>query len=90
MKLAEFKRTLKPGDHLTMLSHSWMPQGPLIGKRRRVSGHNTVGILVETEKDGKLVSSHLAWPKAAGFSLEEDIITYKSEDLVMTYKWERT
>lgn len=90
MKLAEFKRTLKPGDYLTLLSHSTMPTNSVIGKRRRVTRTNTVEIMIESANSrGEPCESHLEWPKAAGFERTDGGFNYTTKQgAVLVYKWE--
>lgn len=90
MKLAEFKRTLKAGDYVTMLSHSTMPVSHIIGQRRKVLEVRSVDILIETtKKNGSICASHLAWPKAAEFEITAEGFNYNTDCGLLTYKWER-
>lgn len=91
MHLAEFKRTIKEGDYLTLLSHKEFPANRLIGQRRQVAGKNTVDILIHTTKpDGSAAKSHLGFPKASEFFHEGETLVFSTEGNTMHYRWERT
>jgi hypothetical protein len=94
MKLAEFKRTIKAGDFVTVIATPFQPQR--IGIRRKVLGINNVDLLIETEKDGTLHKGHAALPKAADFECDSDTFSFIQRGTVsglmgkITWKWERT
>lgn len=89
MKLAEFKRTLKAGDHLTMIDNDGNPSHTLKGERRRVVRTNSVDILIETQYHGQLVHSHLTWPKAADFEITDIGFNINTPGGKIMYRWER-
>ena len=94
MKLAEFKRTIKAGDFVTVMATPFQPQW--IGVRRKVLGINSVDLLIETEKDGTLHKSHAALPKSADFECDGDTFSFIRRSTVsglmgkITWKWERS
>jgi len=93
MKLAEFKRTIKSGDFVTVLETPFQQQW--IGVRRKVLGINSVDLLIETEKDGILHKSHAALPKAADFECNGETFSFIQRSAIsgltgkITWKWER-
>jgi hypothetical protein len=95
MKMAEFKRSIKPGDFVTMLENTINPRNPYIGVRRKVSAINSVDLMIETEKDGTTVNMYSPLPKAADFACDGDTFTFtrhytsRLENDRVTWKWER-
>jgi hypothetical protein len=96
MKLAEFKRTMKPGDFVTLISNTLRPDNPLIGVRRKVMAVNTVDLIIETEKDGLMHKSHTPLPKAADLLSDGESFSFvvrstiSDSTAMLTWKWERT
>jgi hypothetical protein len=96
MKLAEFKRTIKQGDFVTMIENTLFPANILIGKRRKVMAVNTVDLIIEIEKGGKIHRSYSPLPKAADFECDGDSFTFirhnshRQDPDRISFKWERT
>ena len=72
--LADMKRRLVPGSTVTSLWRYDEKYGShLIGVEREVVRTNTVDMIIRSpKKDGTMVDSHLAWPKANGIRFTDD------------------
>lgn len=69
--LTELKRTLKPGQYLTMRACNF--DNKLVGIKRKITKVNSEGFALETVKNnGSICNSHMDWPKATGFKLIDD------------------
>lgn len=90
MTFAALKRKLTVGTTLTMVSHDWFPNGPLIGIPRKIKTVQTNGIQFEPHQEGKQ-GSWLYWGKASEYTITEDCFTVwlgaAGDNNYMTYKF---
>lgn len=95
MTLAEFKRTIRPGDFVTMTANTLVPNLPFIGKRRRVSVINSRCLVLIFEQPGDVFDFHTPLPKARDFECDGKSFCFIHHSVVsgqpyrITFRWER-
>jgi len=95
MTLAEFKRTIRPGDVVTMTENTRVPNLPFIGKRRRVSRVTSRYLVLIFELPGDVFDFHTPLPKARDFECDGKSFTFTHHSVTsgqayrITYRWER-
>jgi|SRR5579863_106446 len=95
MTLAEFKRSIRPGDIVTMTANTRVPNLPFIGKRRRVSRITSRYLVLIFEQPGDVFDFHTPLPKARDFECDGKSFTFTRRSVTaeptywITYRWER-
>ena len=95
MTLAEFKRTMRPGDFVTMTENTRVPNLPFIGKRRRVARITSRYLVLIFEQPGDVFDFHTPLPKARNFECDGKRFTFTHRSVTsgqpyrITYSWER-
>jgi hypothetical protein len=95
MTLAEFKRTIRAGDIVTMTGNTRVPNLPFIGKRRRVSRITSRYLVLIFEQPGDVFDFHTPLPKARDFACDGKSFTFTHRSVTaertyrIAYRWER-
>jgi len=95
MTLAEFKRTIRPGDTVIMTENTLVPQLPFIGKRRRVARVTGRCLVLIFEQPGDVFDFHTPLPKARDFECDGKSFTFTHRSVIsgdpyrITYRWQR-
>lgn len=93
MTLAEFRRTVRPGDVVTMTANTRVPNLPFIGKRRRVSRITSRYLVLIFEQPGDVFDFHVPLPRARDFECDGKsfcLIRRSAEsDHRINYAWQR-
>jgi len=95
MTLAEFKRTIRPGDFVTMTENTRVPNLPFIGKRRRVARITSRYLVLIFEQPGDVFDFHTPLPKAQDFVCDGKSFTFTHRSVMsgrayrITYSWQR-
>jgi hypothetical protein len=93
MTLAEFKRTIRPGDVVTMTENTRVPRLPFIGKRRRVSRITSRYLVLKFEQPGDVFDFPTPLPRARDFECDGKSFRFirrsAESDHRITYIWQR-
>lgn len=96
MTLSEFRRTIQPGDFVTMTANTLVPNLPFIGKRRCVSRITPTYLILKFEEQGDVFDFHTPLPKAQDFECDEEGFSFTMHSSHtgrphrVSYKWERS
>jgi hypothetical protein len=92
--LAEFKRTIRPGDAVMMTENTLVPRLPFIGKRRKVSRITRRCMVLLFEEPGDVYDFHVPLPRPWEFHCHGRTFAFMMRSVTgvfyrITYRWHR-
>ena len=94
MTLAEFRRTIRPGDAVTMTENTLVPRLPFIGKRRKVSRITRRCLVLRFEEPGDVYDFHVPLPQTSEFECDGRSFAFMKRSVTgqsyrNVYRWHR-